>query len=100
SVRELRVMHVERRLAVQLDDEMVAVCRDLIAIPLIGLERVRARGLRGSDNGAGVVSSRLLPPNLHFVAAGFLWRAHEHAAVRVVSTLELDRQDEVLVASI
>ena len=65
-------MDVERGLAVQFDDEMIAVRRDLIAIPLIGLERVLARGLRGADNGAGVVASRLLPPDLHFVAAGFL----------------------------
>src|SRR6266446_6602539 len=67
--REFRVMNVERGLAVQFDDEMVAVRRDLIAIPLIGLERVLARGLRGSDNSAGIVASRLLSPDLHFIAA-------------------------------
>src|SRR2546421_2589351 len=72
SFRKPRVMNVERGLAVQFDDEMIAVRRDLIAIPLIRLERVLARGLRGSDNGAGVVASRLLPPDLHFVAAVFL----------------------------
>ena len=53
-------------------DEMIAVGRDLITIPFIGLERVRARRLRRSDNGAGVVPGRLLPPDLHLVAAAFL----------------------------
>src|SRR5438445_2171785 len=73
SFRELRVMNVERRLAVQNDDQMIAVGGDLVAIPLIRPERVRARGLRGSDNGAGVVAGRLLPPDLHLVAAALLW---------------------------
>src|ERR1700730_1744755 len=72
SVRKLRVMNIERGFAVQFDDEMFAGGRDLIAIPFIRLERVLARGLRGSDNGTGIVASRLLPPDLHFVAAVFL----------------------------
>src|SRR5438477_12954182 len=90
SFRELLVMNVERRLAVQDDDEMIAIGRDLVAVPFIGAERVGARGLRGSDNGAGVVAGRLLPPDLHLVAAALLWRTHEHAAVRVVAAEKVD----------
>src|SRR5215470_15649222 len=56
SVGELRVVDVERRLAVQLDDEMIAVGGDLIAIPFAGFERVLARGLRRSDDRARVVA--------------------------------------------
>src|SRR5438093_2589544 len=73
SFGESRVVNVERRLAVQDDDEMIAVGGDLVAIPLVRLERVGARGLRGSDNGAGVVAGGLLPPDLHLVAAALLW---------------------------
>src|SRR5262249_6664094 len=98
--RESRVANVERRLAVQFNDEMIAVRGDLIAVPLIRFERVLARGLRGTDDGAGVVAGRLLSPDLDLVAAVLLRRAHEHAAVRVDAAPELDREDEVLVAAI
>src|SRR5262249_15427002 len=54
--RELRVMDIERGLAVQFDDEMIAVCRDPILIPPIGGERGLTCGLRDSNDGAGVVS--------------------------------------------
>src|SRR5262245_13969525 len=94
------VVDVERRFTVQHDDEMIAVRGDLVTIPVVGLERMLARGLRGSDDGAGVVAGRLLPPDLDFVAAAFLRGAHENAAVRVRIALEFDRQREVLVAAI
>jgi len=45
-------MNVERRLAVEFDDEMIAVGGDLIAIPLIRLERELAGGLRGANDSA------------------------------------------------
>src|SRR5262245_9291940 len=94
------VVNVERRFAVQHDDEVVAVRGDLVTIPVVGLEGMLARGLRGSDDGAGVVAGRLLPPDLDFVAAAFLRGAYEDAAVRVRTALEFDRQREVLVAAI
>src|SRR6185503_5373673 len=100
SFRKPRVMNIERGLAIQDDDKMIAVGGDLIAIPVIRLEGVLARGLRDADNGAGIVASRLLPPNLHLVAAGFLGGTNEYPAVRVVAAPEFDRQDEILVASI
>jgi len=52
SLRKPRVMNVERRLAVEFDDEMIAVGGDLIAIPLIRLERELAGGLRGANDSA------------------------------------------------
>src|SRR6266511_4008543 len=93
-------MNVERGLAVQDHDKMIAVRRDLIIIPFIRPERVRAPGLRDSDNGAGIVASRLLPPNLYLVAAVFLRRTHEYPAVRIIAALEFDRQDKILETSI
>src|SRR5262249_8373536 len=54
SFRKSRVMDVQRRLAVQFDDEVIAVRGDLIVVPLIRLERIGARRLRRSDNSAGV----------------------------------------------
>src|SRR5215510_3904857 len=74
------VVNVEGRFTVQHDDEVVAGRGDLVTIPVVGLERMLARGLRGSDDGAGVVAGRLLPPDLDFVAAAFLRGAHENAA--------------------
>src|SRR5262249_1752510 len=44
-VGELRVVDVERRLAVQDDDQVIAVGGDLVDVPLIGLEVERARRL-------------------------------------------------------
>src|SRR5882762_7291194 len=40
SFRKLRVVNIERGLAIQHDDEVIAVRRDLIPVPLIGLEGV------------------------------------------------------------
>jgi len=97
---KVRVVNVERRFAVQHDDEMVAIHGDLVAIPVVGLERVLPRGLGSSDDGASVVPGGLLPPDLDFVAAAFLRGAYEDAAIRVRTALEFDRQREVLVASI
>src|SRR5688572_4944142 len=92
SIGKLRVANVERRFAVQHDNEVIAVGRDLKLIPLIRLERVITGGLRRSDDGAGVVASRLLLPDLDLVAAGFVWRSHEHAAVGQLRRSELERQ--------
>jgi hypothetical protein len=94
------VVNVERRFTVQDDDEMVAVRGDLVTIPVVGLECMHARGLRGADDGAGVVAGRLLPPDLHFVAAAFLRGSNEDTAVGLGTALEFDRQREVFVALI
>src|SRR5262245_28219256 len=94
------VVNVERRLTVRHDNEVVAVRGALVTIPVVSLEGMLARGLRGSDDGGGVVVGRLLPPDLDFVAAAFLRGAHEDAAVRVRAALEFDRQRGVLVAAI
>src|SRR6185503_8412428 len=69
AVRELRVVDVERRLAVEDDDDVIPLGGDLVAVPLVGLEAEVARRLRGADNRAGVVAGRLQPPDLHLVAA-------------------------------
>ena len=70
AVRKFRVAHVQRCLAVQDDDEVIAVGGHLKVVPVIRLECVVTRGLRGSDDGASVVSGGLLLLDLHFVAAG------------------------------
>ena len=93
-------MNVDRRVAVQDHDKVIAVRRDLVVIPLIRLEGVLLRGFGSIDDAAGVVAGRLLPPDLHFVSAVFLRRTHVHAAVRVGAAFEIDRQHEILIALI
>jgi diacylglycerol O-acyltransferase len=100
AVGKLRVVRVERGLAVQHDDEVIAVGGNLHLVPLVGLEREIARRLGSADDRTGVVPRRLLPPDLNFVTARFLRRAHEHPAVCVLRRFELQRQDEILVALI
>ena len=65
-------MNIERRVAIQHDDNMISISGDLIVIPLIRFEFVVARGFRGSHDGAGVVAGGLLFPDLNFVAAVLL----------------------------
>src|SRR5687767_5117062 len=84
TVGKFRVTRIERRLAVQHDYQVIAVSGDLKMVPLVRFERKIARGLCRPDNGAGVVASRLLPPDLHFVPAGFLWGPDKHPAVRIL----------------
>src|SRR5262245_66503744 len=61
------VVNVERRFTVQHDDEVVAVRGDLVTIPVVGLEGMLARGIRGSDDAACVVTCCLVPPQLEFL---------------------------------
>jgi len=93
-------MHIGRRLAVQDHDEMIAVCGDLKVIPLIAFDGEIAAGLCRVDDAAGVVARRLLFPDLDLVPASFVWRSIVDTAVGILTALEIEREHEILVASI
>ena len=56
ALAELRIVNVERFRPIQHHDQMVAVGRDLVMVPLIGNELVLAIGLTGADNRTGAAN--------------------------------------------
>src|SRR5438034_11227878 len=64
--RVLGIVRVAQGLAVQDDHEVVALGRDLVAVPLVGDDLDRRR-LDGSHQAAGIVSGWLIIPDLQLV---------------------------------
>jgi hypothetical protein len=94
----LRVRAVQDLLAVQNDDEMVAVRGNFVAIPLVG-EDLGGFGFNGIHQGTGLVGGPEIP-DLQFVAgicgvAVCLRRTEKDAAVGSFADPELDLQLEV-----
>src|ERR1035438_9925550 len=94
----LGVRAVQDYLAVQHDDEVVAVSGDLVAVPLIRQDLSRCR-FDGIHQGAGLVSRPKIP-NLQLItglggdAARFL-RAEKNAAIGFLADPELNLQVEI-----
>jgi hypothetical protein len=87
-----RVLSVEQGLSIENDHVLIAPSGDVVIV-LLARKNRRGQSFHSSDQAAGVVSGRLIVPDLKFVASymrlALLLRPEKHAAVYLFRAAEL-----------